>query len=73
MPTIKHRINITTDPALVEALKKIALRDKMPIASKATQLIEFAIEIEEDIALGEIVENRLKNKVKFVSHESAWK
>jgi hypothetical protein len=73
MPTTKHRINITTTPASLIALRRAAQRDRMPIASKAAELIELALELEEDIALGALADLRMRKRKRFISHETAWK
>ena len=54
-------------------LRSAAKRDKMSISSKAVELIRFALELEEDLYLGKIAEKRAKEKVTYVSHETAWK
>ncbi|MEK6654221.1 MAG: hypothetical protein AABY92_03600 [Thermodesulfobacteriota bacterium] len=61
-------------PADVEAaLKAAAKRDGVPVASKAADLLRLALELEEDLALGAIVEERERAHVKFISHEEFWK
>jgi hypothetical protein len=73
MPTLKQRLNITTDRATRSVLSRIAKRDRVPLATKAAQLLRFALEVEEDIALSKIVEERSAIKGKFIPHELAWK
>ena len=73
MPTIKQRINITADTDMESSLRRAAKRDKMSVSSKAVELIRFALELEEDLYLGKIAEKRAKEKVTYVSHETAWK
>ena len=48
MPTTKTRINITLPKTMEIVLNKIAKRDDMPVATKAKELLQFAIEVEED-------------------------
>lgn len=47
MPTSKQRLNLTLPKHLTVFLKKISLRDEVPQATKAVQLLERAIEWEE--------------------------
>jgi uncharacterized protein (DUF1778 family) len=45
MPTTKQRINITADKDLEEALRLAAKHDKVSVASKAAELLRFALDI----------------------------
>ena len=72
MPTTKTRINITLPKMVETALLKIAERDRVPTATKASELLQLALEIEEDRVWDEISSKRDENKVKFVSHDKAW-
>ncbi len=47
MPTSKKRLNLTLPNHLAVFLKKISLRDDVPQAAKAVQLLERALEWEE--------------------------
>ena len=47
MPTSKQRLNLTLPKNLAAFLKKISLRDEVPQATKAVQLLERALEWEE--------------------------
>jgi hypothetical protein len=47
MPTSKQRLNLTLPKHLAVFLKKISLRDDVPQATKAVQLLERALEWEE--------------------------
>ena len=74
MPTTKHRINITANKNISEALIAAARREGIPVATKAAKLLEHALEIEEDIAWGAVIEQRMSMKnIKYVSHEKVWK
>ena len=74
MPTTKKRLNITLSSDLEKVLKMSAKRDNVPQATKATELIKLALEIEEDALLGEMLKDRINTPLsKFVSHEEAWK
>lgn len=70
----KRRINITTDSDLEAALAGVAKRDGLHITTKATELLRYALELEEDLALASIADRRAISKIpKLISHESAWK
>ena len=52
---------------------RIAKRDRVPLATKAAQLLRNALELEEDIVLAKIVNERFLKGGKFIPHELAWK
>jgi hypothetical protein len=72
MPTTKTRINITLPKIAEMALFKVAKRDNVPTATKASELLQIALEIEEDQVWDDIASKRDSNKAKFVSHDQAW-
>ena len=73
MPTIKSRINLTVPRDLSLVLNRLAVRDDRSVSSKTIELIERALELEEDIVLQKVAENRDRKGVKFISHKSAWR
>lgn len=73
MATTKKRIHISIARPLELAVKRLAARDQMPIASKAAELIRLAIEIEEDYVLDMIASERMKKDTCRISHTDAWK
>ncbi len=73
MPTIKKRINVTLPDNLEVILKTLAERDNVPVATKATELIKQAIELDEDGVLNELAESRDDKNAKFLSHKDVWK
>ncbi len=72
MPATKKRINISMESGLEKMLSGIAKRDHVPQATKATELLRIAIEIEEDQAWANFAEKRDKKDARFVSHKKAW-
>lgn len=56
-----------------QVLQKMADRDSMPLASKALELIEFAVDIEEDEILDLIATSRENDSQKFFALQQAWK
>ncbi len=72
MPTTLPRINLTVPKEINKILFQLARRDKMSVSKKTMELIEQAIEIEEDLELGRIAEERLKNKRRSIPFEKGW-
>ena len=73
MPTTKQRIAISVDKDMSEALKLIAKRDKVPVASAASDLLRIALEIDEDMMLGAIMEERDTPDANYVSLDEVRK
>lgn len=74
MPTTKQRINITVDKETDWALKQLAKIDKIPVATKVSQMLREALELQEDLILAEIADKRSKMKgVKYIDHDTFWK
>ncbi len=73
MPTLKKRINVTLSDDMALFLQKIALRDDVPQATKASELLQLAMEIEEDGYLSAIADERAQDTCsRFISHEKFW-
>ena len=73
MPTLKRRINITLPADLEYTLGRLAKRDRVPEATKASELLRLAIEIDEDMVFGAIAAKRDTKDAKFVSEKKVWK
>ncbi len=73
MPTKKRRLNITLSKNAALFVKQIALRDDVPEATKISELVELALEIEEDMYLSRKSDELLEqSKGKTVSHKEFW-
>lgn len=72
MATIKHRINISLSDGVTAVLTKLAKRDQVPTATKTAELIQRALEIEEDDVFNAIAAKRDVIGTKFASHKKAW-
>ncbi len=72
MPTNKKRINITLSKDTAVFLRRIALRDEVPQATKAAELLEYALELEEDAYFSALAEKRMKQGGKSYSHRETW-
>lgn len=73
MATLKKRINISVSDIVDQSVSLLAKRDDVPQATKVTELLELALELEEDTYFGQVVKNRLAKKVSWQSHTEAWK
>ncbi len=60
MPTIQDRLNLTLNPELSRALGILSRKRKLPKARIARELIERALEDDEDLALSHLANKRLK-------------
>lgn len=73
MPTQKHRINISVPDDVQRSLEALAVRDEKPVATMTLDLLQRAIELEEDRILQSVAKSRETESQKFVSHDDAWK
>jgi len=69
MSTTKERTNITLAPASKKFIKLLAKRDRVPLARKVSELVEIGLELEEDIMLGRVAEERMRTAKKFIPYE----
>jgi hypothetical protein len=72
MPTYKKRINITLSDQIDSALNLLAKRDGVPIATKAVELLNSALEVDEDEVFNSIAEKRDIKNTTFASHQDTW-
>lgn len=72
MTTTKTRINISVPRDLEQAINKLARRDDVPVATKARQLLENSLILEENVFIARLVKDREKEG-RFVPHEEVWK
>ena len=72
MPTLKKRLNITLSPELEKSLMRIAKRDKVPTASKAVEMLRYALEMYEDLVFEKLAESRDISSIKFIPHSKVW-
>ena len=72
MSTTKKRLNITLGSELEDAITKVAKRDNVPTATKAAELLEIALLIEEDMVWDILAKDREKEKGEFIKHDKAW-
>ncbi len=73
MAAIKKRIGISISKDLEEMLELLAKRDQVALATKAEELLEFFLEVEEDRVLADIAAERDTPNARFISHADIWK
>ncbi len=73
MPTNKERINISVDPNLFAALKKLSTLRKKALSTLTRELVEKALELEEDLHFSSIADSRLQGRKRTIPHHEAWK
>lgn len=72
MAAEKKRFMVSVAEPVERALGLLAERDQTPRATKAAQLIELALELEEDVVLDQLAGERDLKSARFVSHKNAW-
>jgi predicted DNA-binding protein len=72
MPTKKKRINLTIDNDLYRSLERLSFKKHQPISSVSRELIEKALELEEDLYFSSIGDKRLEEDKERFPHQSAW-
>lgn len=70
----KKRINLSVDKDVALALSSLAKKDGKPVATKVMDLINFALEFEEDSILVRLAEERMKaaTSKKYLQHDVFW-
>lgn len=72
MATTKRRLNITLSPEVESLITLVAKRDRVPEATKISQLLLSSLALEEDRALSLLAEQRMKEKGQKLSHADVW-
>lgn len=72
MPSMKKRINLTVDDKTYLMLKTLSGRRQQKISTVSLDLIQQALELQEDIYFSKVADKRLSQKQKRVSHSKAW-
>ena len=68
----KKRIYISVSQVAHEALNALAVEKNTPVATAASQLLETALEIEEDKIWDKIASDRKQAEGKKYTHQEAW-
>jgi hypothetical protein len=72
MPTSKKRLNISLSKETALFLKKISVRDDVPQATKASELLEYALGLIEDEYFNKLADQRDTKNATFLSHDEFW-
>jgi hypothetical protein len=72
MATTKKRLNISLTPDVERAVRQLAARDHIPQATKIAQLLQLALEVEEDQVWDMLAQKRDTPAARFISHNKAW-
>ena len=73
MATTKRRLNITLSPEAGALVTMIAKRDRVPEATKVSELLNISLALLEDKAFSILADTRLSDKkVKWLSHADVW-
>ena len=72
MPSVKKRINLTVDDKIYSLLKILSSKRQQKISTVSLDLIQQALELQEDIYFSKVADKRLSQKQKRVSHDKAW-
>jgi len=75
MPTKNPRINIVLDDTLFLGIQSLARKENVSLSAKARDLIREALDIQEDIGLARIADDREVSwdEDKAVSHDDLWR
>lgn len=74
MPTKNPRINVVLKMPLYKSIQHLAEKEGVSLSLKVRDLIQEALELEEDIALSELAEKREKtfSKARALKHSEVW-
>lgn len=72
MPTVKKRINVTLPNSIAVIIKEMSQRDDVTMSKTIVDLLERAIEIDEDMICSRIAKERLKNMKGTISSQQFW-
>lgn len=75
MPATNPRINVVLEKPVYDSIRRLAKRDGVSMSMKVRDLVNESIEIEEDVALSAIAEEREKTyrRNKALTHDDVWK
>ena len=68
----KKRIYVPVSDDVEKVLGRISTRDNKPVASAASDLLQMAIEIEEDSLWDKVASERKAMNSRLYSHKEAW-
>lgn len=68
MPSAHPRINTVLEPPVYEAVRRLAAQDGVSLSQKVRDLVREALDLLEDAALEEVVNQRWKNPAASIPH-----
>jgi len=70
----KQRIQVSLSQDAKRFLPLLAKKRRIPAATLASTLIDEALELQEDLHLSKLADERFSQKnIRWVSHETVWK
>jgi predicted DNA-binding protein len=74
MPSTNPRVNVVLEEPVYQGLRRWAKRDGVSLSLKVRDLVKDALEAEEDRALAQLAEERVRtlDKKKTLTHAQAW-
>ena len=74
MPTKNPRVNVVLEKPLYINVERLAKRDGVSLSLKVRDLLNVALEMEEDIALAKFADGREKSfsRKKSLKHDEVW-
>ena len=74
MPTLKKRIQIPVSDKVHRELEKLAKKRGLSLSSLSHDLLEDALELQEDLYFSRVSDEALRNSKDddLISHEEAW-
>ena len=73
MATVQKRTLVNLPEDVKTALDILAKKKKKSVSKTAAELLEFALNFQEDIYLDELANERMKKSFKTISHKNIWK
>lgn len=61
MPTTLPRVNVVFDQGTYEVLEELSKAEHASLSNIVSKLVAYALELSEDLALGELAEERLES------------
>lgn len=72
MPTKKPRLNVVLNELTMDQLSELASKRRKSLSIVASELIEEAMELQEDRFFSRLAESRDKPGKKRIKHKDAW-
>lgn len=73
MVTKHPRLNVTLSPEIMGLLSMLAKKEDKSLSSIASELLEEALELREDIYFSKLAAERDTPDAVWISHEDVWK